>query len=133
MRAPSGLRMVAMPNCSRYPAACRLKTCPMLLQVVKCYAWELPSLDRITNLRKNELSLILRSFIIMSLNTFLLMATPTLVAALTFICYVALGNQLTATIAFTSITLFGLLRMPLFQLPLLLNSLTQAAVSINRI
>ena len=48
---------------------------------------------------------------------FLLNAIPTLVSVLTFTAYIVLGNELTAAKAFTSLSLFTVLRMPLFQLP----------------
>lgn len=100
---------------------------------MKCYAWEKPSLERIQSTRTEELGLILRSFVIRQFNAFILMATPTLVTTLTFIAYVLLGNDLTATKAFTSIALFALLRMPLFQLPMIIDLFIQAQVSVNRI
>ena len=49
--------------------------------------------------------------------SFILNAIPTLVSVLTFTAYILLGHKLTAAKAFTSISLFTVLRMPLFQLP----------------
>ena len=48
---------------------------------------------------------------------FILNAIPTLVSVLTFTAYILLGHKLTAAKAFTSLSLFTVLRMPLFQLP----------------
>ena len=53
----------------------------------------------------------------LSLCRFLLNAIPTLVSVLTFAAYILLGHELTAAKAFTSLSLFTVLRMPLFQLP----------------
>ena len=45
----------------------------------------------------------------------------------------ALGNDLTATQAFTSMTLFTLLRIPLFMLPQLITQLINTLVGLRRI
>jgi hypothetical protein len=52
------------------------------------------------------------------------------VSVATFACYVLLGNELTAAKAFTSLSLFTVLRMPLMQLPQLISQFVNARVSL---
>ena len=53
-------------------------------------------------------------------------AIPVIVALACFGIYVLIGNTLTASEAFTSLTLFNILRTPLFQLPQLVRLLFPA-------
>ena len=62
--------------------------------------------DRIQGVRNQELSTLWRSFIIQALFGFTLNTIPVLVSVLTFGVYVLLGNKLTASEAFTSLSLF---------------------------
>ena len=59
--------------------------------------------------------------------------TPVIVSILTFVTYIALGNQLTASVVFTSIALLNMLIAPLNAFPWVLNGITEAWVSICRI
>lgn len=121
------------------------------MDVVKCSTWEEAFWDRIQAVRGLELAVLWKSFVVGALNVFLLNAIPTLVSVCTFTVYVLLGNQLDATTAvrvhevlgvfsnlagmashcapqFTALTLFNVLRLPLFQLPQLISLMTQTQV-----
>eukprot|EP00803_Ostreobium_quekettii_P010076 evm.model.scf_1807.1 EVM.evm.TU.scf_1807.1 scf_1807:280-13061(-) len=102
------------------------------IEVVKTSTWEMPFRGRIMDVRGKELAVLWKSFVLSACNTFLLTSIPAIVAVTTFGVYIALGNNLDASTAFTSLTLFGILRFPLFQLPLLVNQLINAGVSIKR-
>jgi len=69
--------------------------------------------DRIQGVRNDELSTLWRSFIIQALFGFTLNTIPVLVSVLTFGVYVLLGNKLTASEAFTSLSLFTVCLWPL--------------------
>ncbi|KAG8691765.1 hypothetical protein FRC08_010094 [Ceratobasidium sp. 394] len=58
---------------------------------------------------------------------------PTMVAVVSFFCYVALGNELTVSVAFTSIALFNMVKSPLNVIPQWIVSIMQAGVSLGRI
>jgi hypothetical protein len=68
-----------------------------------------------------------------AVNTLLLQTIPTLVTIATFTVYVLLGNDLTAAKAFTALSLFAVLRFPLFQLPMVIQQVVRAGVAIRRI
>jgi ATP-binding cassette, subfamily C (CFTR/MRP), member 1 len=58
---------------------------------------------------------------------------PALVTITTFSAYVLLGNDLTAAKAFTSLSLFEVLRMPLFQMPMVVGQAISARVALGRL
>ncbi|CAD7704333.1 unnamed protein product, partial [Ostreobium quekettii] len=102
------------------------------IEVVKTSTWEMPFREHIMDVRGKELAVLWKSFVLSACNTFLLTSIPAIVAVTTFGVYIALGNNLDASKAFTSLVLFNILRFPLFQLPSLVNQLTSAGVSIKR-
>jgi len=56
-----------------------------------------------------------------------------LVAAASFDCFTLLGNHLRVDVALTSLSLFNILRFPLFTFPQVVNNAVEATVSFNRI
>jgi hypothetical protein len=61
-------------------------------------------------------------FVLFQLNSFILNSIPVLVTVVSFGVYTLLGGELTPAKAFTSLSLFTVLRFPLFMLP---NLITQ--------
>lgn len=103
------------------------------IEAVKCNAWEVPFWSRILDIRRLELGILWKSFVLGAVNTFIVTSVPAVVAISTFAVYVSLGNELTASKAFVSLTLFDVLRFPLFQLPQVITQVTQAGVSLRRL
>ncbi len=103
------------------------------MKVVKLQAWETPFIDRITNLRENELKHLLKYIIAQSLSIMLWSAVPLTVSLCTFAAYVLLGNDLDVATALTSVALFDILRFPLFMLPQIINRIVEAGVSLDRV
>mmetsp|Transcript_7887 Transcript_7887/g.22525 ORF Transcript_7887/g.22525 Transcript_7887/m.22525 type:complete len:1670 (-) Transcript_7887:66-5075(-) len=103
------------------------------IEVVKCMAWEAMLLNRVSDVRKGELAALWRAFKLQTWISVLLNTIPTLVSVVAFAVYVLLGNSLTAAKAFTSLTLFNQLRMPLFRLPQTITQITLAQVGLKRL
>ena len=103
------------------------------VEAVKTQAWEAFFMQRITLIRAHELSILWKSFKLSALNTLVLQTVPTLVTIATFAMYVLLGNTLTANKAFTSLSLFSVLRFPLFQLPMVVSQAVRASVAFGRL
>eukprot|EP00238_Polyblepharides_amylifera_P013256 CAMPEP_0196578562 /NCGR_PEP_ID=MMETSP1081-20130531/7432_1 /TAXON_ID=36882 /ORGANISM="Pyramimonas amylifera, Strain CCMP720" /LENGTH=1552 /DNA_ID=CAMNT_0041897827 /DNA_START=34 /DNA_END=4692 /DNA_ORIENTATION=+ len=103
------------------------------IKLVKCNAWEDIFRDRIMEVRKAELSKLLQYILFRSAIFVFFTAVPLLVSIATFLCYVRLGNTLTAAEAFTALSLFNILRFPLAMLPNVINNLVEANVSLKRI
>lgn len=75
----------------------------------------------------------LYSFVLKMGQRILWTAVPVFVSFLSFLTYVAIGNELTAAKAFTSIALFNLLRFPLNVFPMMISLITESAVALSRI
>lgn len=101
------------------------------MNVIKCYAWEDSFLDRLMNIRRSELEWIKKNSLLNGINTFVIGAVPVLVTVATFAVYISMGNTLTAATAFTSISLFNVLRMPLIMLPQVVTQWTTAQVCLG--
>ncbi len=61
------------------------------------------------------------------------MVTPVFVALFTFLAFSLSGRELTASIAFTSVALFNVLRFPLNMLPNVITNLVDSNIALNRI
>jgi ABC-type multidrug transport system fused ATPase/permease subunit len=104
------------------------------MRVIKFFAWEVPYLNKIHELRRKELQKIRSLLIIRSLTSAVAMALPTLATVVAFFAYAYTGGDSRdpATI-FTSLTLFNLLRMPLMMLPVALATATDAKNAFSRL
>lgn len=105
------------------------------IKILKYFAWEPSFKEQVDSLRKKELKNLLRFGQLQTLMIFTLQLTPVLVSVVTFSVYVLVdsNNVLNAEKAFTSITLFNILRFPLTMLPMVISSMLQASVSVDRI
>nr|XP_056705308.1 ATP-binding cassette sub-family C member 2 [Euleptes europaea] len=105
------------------------------IKILKLFAWE-PSFEkRIGWIRAQELKGLLNFSYLQSISIFLFTCAPVLVSVTTFAVYVMVDENhvLDAQKAFTSISLFNILRFPLTMLPLVLSSLVQVNVSTERL
>ncbi|KAL1787419.1 canalicular multispecific organic anion transporter 1 [Sigmodon hispidus] len=105
------------------------------IKILKYFAWEPSFRDQVYGLRKKELKNLLVFGQLQALMILLLQLAPILVSVVTFSVYVLVdsNNVLNAEKAFTSITLFNLLRFPLTMLPLVISAVLQASVSVERL
>ncbi|XP_005885516.1 PREDICTED: canalicular multispecific organic anion transporter 1 [Myotis brandtii] len=105
------------------------------IKILKYFAWEPSFRNQVNDIRKKELKNLLTFGQMQSMIMFLLYSTPILVSVVTFSVYVLVdsNNILDAKKAFTSITLFNILRFPLGMFPMMISSLLQASVSLERL
>ncbi|XP_010522096.1 PREDICTED: ABC transporter C family member 12-like isoform X2 [Tarenaya hassleriana] len=103
------------------------------MDTVKCYAWEKSFESRIQGIRNEELSWFRKAQLLSAFNSFLLNSIPVVVTVVSFGIFVLLGGDLTPARAFTSLSLFAVLRFPLNMLPNLLSQVVNANVSLQRI
>lgn len=87
------------------------------MKVIKFQAWEESFQKRIQTLRQAELTQLLRYFLGTSFSRMLWVFTPLMVALATFSVYLWSGHRLDVASALTALSLFDLLRFPLFMLP----------------
>lgn len=103
------------------------------MRIVKSFSHESKFLQRIYDIRKNELNGIRKILIIRSANIALAFSLPILAAVLAFVVYNLTGHDLNPAIVFPALTLFQLLRMPLMFLPLSLSATTDARNAFDRL
>ncbi|KAK8553909.1 hypothetical protein V6N12_030888 [Hibiscus sabdariffa] len=103
------------------------------MDTVKFYAWEKSFQERVHSVRNDELSWLRRAQLLSAFNSFMLNSIPVVVTVVSFGAFTLLGGDLTPARAFTSLSLFALLRMPLNTLPNLLSQVVNANVSLQRL
>ncbi|CAG8746147.1 2894_t:CDS:10, partial [Cetraspora pellucida] len=103
------------------------------IKEIKCYAWEDSFADALNKLRNKEISLDRFLLVIRSAITGVSMVVPVFACILSFVTFSLTGGSLDAGIVFSSLALFGTLRIPLLRLPIVIGSFTDAYVAINRI
>ncbi|XP_042312517.1 multidrug resistance-associated protein 1-like isoform X2 [Sceloporus undulatus] len=104
------------------------------IKILKLYAWE-PSYQRkIVEIRECEIDVLKSTGYLTTLSMLTLTCIPFLVSLATFGVYFLLDeeNILTAAKVFTSLSLFNILRLPLFDLPTVISSVAQTKVSLSR-
>ncbi|KAJ4816006.1 multidrug resistance-associated protein 1 [Rhynchospora pubera] len=103
------------------------------MDTVKCYAWEQSFQSKVQGIRNDELSWFRKAQLLAALNSFILNSIPVLVTVVSFGVYTLFGGDLTPAKAFTSLSLFAVLRFPLFMLPNLITQVVNANVSLKRL
>ncbi|KAL8091101.1 ABC transporter C family member 12-like isoform X1 [Apium graveolens] len=103
------------------------------METVKCYAWEESFQTKVQSMRNRELSWFRKAQLLGACNTFILNSIPVLVTVISFGCFTFLGGELTPARAFTSLSLFAVLRYPLNMLPNLITQAVNANVSLQRL
>uniref|UniRef100_A0A3Q3BEI2 ATP binding cassette subfamily C member 2 n=1 Tax=Kryptolebias marmoratus TaxID=37003 RepID=A0A3Q3BEI2_KRYMA len=99
------------------------------IKILKLFAWEPSFQAQIEGIRGEELNVMKKFAYLTSVSTFVFTSAPAVVSLATFAVFVSVSsdNILTAEKAFTSISLFNILRFPLAMLPMLIASLTSVS------
>ena len=97
------------------------------IRVIKYYCWEKPFKGKIHDLRKVELKNTEKMAWIMSVGIDCMMSTiPNIVPLVCFSLYPSvMGKPLTSSVAFTSLSLFIILRMPFAMMPFVMMLLVE--------
>ena len=103
------------------------------IRVIKLYAWELPMAEKIQEVRLLELACVRRALLLKSFNLLTLFLWPAIVSMVTFIVYVALGNDLTVIKSITILAFVNVLARPITVLPMSLIAVAEVRVSMARI
>ncbi|XP_003928249.2 ATP-binding cassette sub-family C member 4 isoform X1 [Saimiri boliviensis] len=104
------------------------------IRIIKMYAWEKSFSDLITNLRRKEISKILRSSYLRGMNLASFFSASKIIVFVTFTTYVLLGNVITASHVFVAVTLYGAVRLTVtLFFPSAIERVSEAIVSIRRI
>ncbi|RID46135.1 hypothetical protein BRARA_I02816 [Brassica rapa] len=103
------------------------------MDTVKCYAWENSFQSKVQTVRDDELSWFRKAQLLSAFNMFILNSIPVFVTVVSFGVFSLLGGDLTPARAFTALSLFSVLRFPLFMLPNIITQAVNAKVSLTRL
>jgi ABC-type multidrug transport system fused ATPase/permease subunit len=104
------------------------------IRIIKYFAWEEKFVNNILKIRKEELRALRKRYLIWACGSAIYNFSPMVLTIVSFGCYTVIqGKHLTAPVAFTSLTLFNLLKSPMDDLAESIGEIVQAKVSIDRI
>ncbi|KIJ64255.1 hypothetical protein HYDPIDRAFT_91004 [Hydnomerulius pinastri MD-312] len=103
------------------------------VKFIKFFAWEERWIQRVMNARSVELRWLTKARINSVIFSALWISAPISVSLISFFVYVYQGNKLTVSVAFTSISLFAMIRQPLNIVPSWIVQVLQAGVALKRI
>ncbi|XP_056882198.1 ATP-binding cassette sub-family C member 4-like [Takifugu flavidus] len=104
------------------------------IRIIKMYAWEKPFSALVTEVRRKEISQIMKSSYLRGLNMASFFASSKIIVFVTFTVYVLLGNAITASTVFVTVSLYGTIKLTVtLFFPLAVERLSETAVSIRRI
>ncbi|KAG9514802.1 ATP-binding cassette glutathione S-conjugate transporter, partial [Aureobasidium melanogenum] len=105
------------------------------MKSIKLYAWTTAFMNKLNYIRNDlELNTLRKIGAAMALANFTWSTTPFFVSCSTFAVFVLTGNKaLTTDIVFPALTLFNLLTFPLAILPMVITSIIEASVAVNRL
>ena len=104
------------------------------IRIIKYFSWELRFAHNVDEKRRVELKALRYKYIVWTIAVAVWYGVPVLITGFSFFLYTAIEKkQLVPSIAFTALSLFGLLRYPLDRLADMTAHILEAKVSVDRI
>ncbi|KAI2608176.1 P-loop containing nucleoside triphosphate hydrolase protein [Hypoxylon fragiforme] len=104
------------------------------IRIIKYFAWETRFSEIVDEKRRNELSALRNRYMIWALAVAIWNTVPVLITFFSFLVYTKVEKKpLYPSVAFTAISLFMLLRVPLDQLGDMIAHVQEAKVSVDRV
>uniref|UniRef100_A0A670I6L0 ATP binding cassette subfamily C member 4 n=1 Tax=Podarcis muralis TaxID=64176 RepID=A0A670I6L0_PODMU len=104
------------------------------MRIIKMYAWEKSFADLVNNMRRKEISKVLKSSYLRGMNLASFFVASKITVFMTFMTYVLLGNQISASRVFVAVSLYGAVRLTVtLFFPAAVERASEAMVSIRRI
>uniref|UniRef100_A0A3B4U443 Multidrug resistance-associated protein 4 n=1 Tax=Seriola dumerili TaxID=41447 RepID=A0A3B4U443_SERDU len=104
------------------------------VRIIKMYAWEKPFSALVTEVRRKEIRQILYSSYLRGLNMASFFASSKIIVFITFTVYALLGNAITASSVFVTVSLYGTIKLTVtLFFPLAVEKVSETAVSVQRI
>ncbi|KAI1135673.1 P-loop containing nucleoside triphosphate hydrolase protein [Hypoxylon sp. FL0543] len=104
------------------------------IRIIKYFAWEKRFSDIVDEKRRNELKALRNRYMIWALAVAIWNTVPVLITFFSFLVYTKIEHKpLYPSVAFTAISLFMLLRVPLDQLGDMIAHIQEAKVSVDRV
>lgn len=104
------------------------------IKIIKYFAWEERFLASLQEVRTEELKTLRRRFVVLSIASTIWLGFPTIITLLTFAFYTVVGkHELTASVAFSSLSLFNIMRDPMDRLAEMITNVIEAKTSVERV
>ena len=104
------------------------------IRLTKTNAYEKSILAKIGALRADEVVYIRKRMLLRALNIAVSFTAPTLASVVSILCYAATtGNGMSASVVFSSLTFFLLMRTPLGSLPIAISTIADAQAALERL
>ncbi|KAI8065671.1 P-loop containing nucleoside triphosphate hydrolase protein [Gongronella butleri] len=104
------------------------------IRMIKFFAWENNWTKRVQESRANEIKTLIWNIVYDVILDIIFSGVPVLVTACSFIYYTKVAqNEMSASVVFTSITLFEMLRRPIILIPDSFTTFAEAYISMKRI
>nr|XP_057907958.1 multidrug resistance-associated protein 4 isoform X2 [Doryrhamphus excisus] len=104
------------------------------IRIIKMYAWEKPFAALVSDVRRKEISQIMMSSYLRGLNMASFFCASKIIVFITFTLYVLLGNKITASRVFVTVSLYTAVRLTVsLFFPNAIEKLFEGRVSIRRI
>uniref|UniRef100_A0A671US85 Multidrug resistance-associated protein 4-like n=1 Tax=Sparus aurata TaxID=8175 RepID=A0A671US85_SPAAU len=104
------------------------------IRIIKMYAWEKPFAALVSEVRSKEISKIMKSSYLRGLNMASFFCASKIIVFITFTIYVLLGNPITASRVFVTVSLYTAVRLTVtLFFPSAIEKLFECRVSIRRI
>lgn len=104
------------------------------MRIIKMYAWEKPFAALVSEVRRNEISKIMKSSYLRGLNMASFFCASKLILFVTFAIYVLLGNIISASRVFVTVSLYSAVRLTVtLFFPNAIEKLFESRVSVHRI
>ncbi|XP_041637493.1 multidrug resistance-associated protein 4 [Cheilinus undulatus] len=104
------------------------------IRIIKMYAWEKPFSALVTEVRRKEISKIMKSSYLRGLNMASFFCASKIIVFVTFTLYVLLGSTITASRVFVTVSLYTAVRLTVtLFFPSAIEKLFECRVSIRRI
>ncbi|KAF6287414.1 ATP binding cassette subfamily C member 12 [Rhinolophus ferrumequinum] len=102
------------------------------IKLIKMYAWEKSFTKTIQDIRKRERKLLEKAAFVQSGNSALAPIASTEAIVLTFTCHILLRRELTASVAFSVIAMFNVMKFSIAILPFSVKAMSEVNVSLRR-
>ncbi|KAI8838411.1 P-loop containing nucleoside triphosphate hydrolase protein [Chytriomyces cf. hyalinus JEL632] len=104
------------------------------IRIIKYFAWEKKFLEKIDAARNKEMTTLIESYFNGAVNTFIWLMTPIIVSFITLFTLTKIaGKDLDAQMAFTCLSLFNNLRVPLMAIPYIIADIFRLRVAFGRL
>lgn len=104
------------------------------IRIIKFFAWEERFAHSVNEWRSAELQQLWKRYLLWSIAATSWYASPMLITFLSFLCYTVIEKkELDSPVAFTALSLFNVLRVPLDQLADMITNVLQTKVSVDRV